>query len=766
MMAKKKPSNTAISKKSVDLGAGVRDLMDKLYSNTYMTTPKLGNDLTSITSDIDASLDKITNANLSAVGMPNISKLYSRAGVVDAQSDNSVVNGIENTFNDNMLMDSVLSSYMQNKYLKDLDDEIDTVCKYMPRLTEALETRKDNVLSADHFSKDFLTIKNKQIQYNNETFTDQINQLKDKYNLAEFVEDIYSNASKYGERFIYVVPYHKALNKLLNTKSQTRIATLHTEGGKIITEDCSLGQIDAIPFPADLKIDQSKLAGLHVSVELSQSNVIESAIDEMSMAKKKLKVVNESALNYFSEASKEKNNSKTIKFDSTLDNTLNVDGINDDDIPGSDGLIDPSKQQKKDPINDKFPGCVVKILDRCKVIPIYIEDMCLGYYYIEFKDSESDMINYTDQINNPMGSVQTDLNKSILDMDDNLKQDNMLKYISSQISQFIDAKFINNNQDLRKEIYMILKHNDIYNNPNGAAFKVTFIPPEDMVHVAFTKDEKTHRGISDLSKSLIPAKLYSCLYITNTLMILTRGSDKRVYYVKNQVDTNISKVLLNTINQIKKSNFGIRQIENINNILNITGRFNDYVIPLSPAGDAPVQFEVMQGQTVDVKTDLMNMLEEMAINSTDVPLELIQARQSIDYAVQLTMTNSKFLRKVYNRQAKYQVILSSLVTKLFNAEYNTTYDLEVTLPPPMFLNIANTNQLIINTKEYVDSIVDFETTNIEDDTLAIAYFKRDLMEYYLGSHINLSAHNEIFERAKIKAEKDRKVDTEESSNGT
>ena len=92
---------------------------------------------------------------------------------------------------------------------------------------------------------------------------------------------------------------------------------------------------------------------------------------------------------------------------------------------------------------------------------------------------------------------------------------------------------------------------------------------DDMEHVYFKMNDETHRGISDLHKALFPATLYSAMYITNCIWTMTRSQDKRVYYVKQTVDTNISKTLLNTINQIKKGNMNIRQIENINHILNI-----------------------------------------------------------------------------------------------------------------------------------------------------------------------------------------------------
>lgn len=88
--------------------------------------------------------------------------------------------------------------------------------------------------------------------------------------------------------------------------------------------------------------------------------------------------------------------------------------------------------------------------------------------------------------------------------------------------------------------------------------------------------------------------------------------------------------------------------------------FNDYIIPRGPSGNSPIDFEVMQGQSVEYQTEFMTMLEEMSVNSTDVPMEMIQMRNSVDYSSQLTMSSSKFLRKVYNRQSKFQMNLTRI----------------------------------------------------------------------------------------------------------
>jgi hypothetical protein len=274
-----------------------------------------------------------------------------------------------------------------------------------------------------------------------------------------------------------------------------------------------------------------------------------------------------------------------------------------------------------------------------------------------------------------------------------------------------------------------------------------------MVHAYFDKDPNTNRGISGLLRALFPAKLYSCLYISNVITILTRGQDKRVYYVKQSVDTNIAGVLLSTINQIKKSNFGLRQIENLNNIMNITGRWNDYIIPRSPNGDAPVEFEVMQGQNVEIKTDLMNILEEMAVNSTDVPLEVIQARQQLDYATHYTMSNTKFLRKVYNRQSKFKKISDKVLTKIYDAEFECDDIVDTTLPPPMYLNLINTGQIFQSTNEMAQNTVDMWAGDQPEEVQA--NFSRSVKKYYLSTFLPIDELEKMLDAAKMQAAKDK-----------
>lgn len=680
----------------LDLVRSVQDNMDSLYRNTYISQSNNTRDLNTLKQNIDTSIDSIINNNIESVGIPNISQLYNRINQKNSKGDNkssSVTNEIESLFDNKNITDGLMFSFNENKYLKEYDEEIDLICKYMPKLEEALDAKKDNVLSADNFSKDFINVINTSNIKEEAAFQDRIDNIKKTYKLLDLFEDCYDNTAKYGEQFIYIVSYEKAFNRMMSVKEN------------VLNESCIINE----SFSTTYK-NEEQVVYNGVDLELNISGILESALNTY----KSMSTVLE----------------KTT-FEKTVDDNLEFETLDT-----NDGFIDMDKA-KKSKSKIKVPGCIVKKLKRENVIPIYIEDMCMGYYYIEceFKEIFNNNLNYMNS-GNILRNGKLDANNDV-----NHKE-TAIRNLSSKLSSFIDRKFINANQDLKKEIYMILKHNEAFNNNESVKMKVTFIPVEDMVHMYFKKDQNTNRGISDLDNALLPAKLYTSLYLNNTLGILTRGHDKRVYYVKQNVDTNISKVLLNTINQIKKSNYGARELTNIKNLYNLQGSFNDFIIPVGPTGDSPINFEVMQGQDIDPKTELLEMYEEMAISSTDIPYEFIQSRHQVDYAVRLTTTNGKFLRKVFKRQAIVERIFSEIITKIYNTEYGENDTLDMILPPPAYLNIVNTNHMLQNVNDLVSQILEMEMADEEDERIRATYSKK-LKHHYLSTYLDMKSINTI-----------------------
>ena len=752
-MAKDKKHNSTnnIIKKLTDT---VQNSLDYLYQKTYYSQPNNKQDIENIKNKLDDSIDNIVSVNKNNTGNSTMSTLYSRiqqTGISNLGGPNDEGGKkLEELINDNQVIESGLMGFVNNTTtVFDYDNKIDTILKYMPKLQEALDTRKDNVLSADHFSKDFINITSSSINNDDATYNEHIKYIKETYKIQDLVDEIYDNAAKYGEAFVYNIPYKKAVVRLLRNKNNTR-ADLNIKEGTIITES---GNIAMDVIPKDLTVKDFAAAGYDdIQVEFSQG-LITSIIENTVKYEKGVKILNEMSLNYENanvseEAILEKaeNVRDVIKgqFQHTIKDDLSFEGFDD---RGQEGLIDKNKKKDNDDKYINVPGTIIRILERKHVIPIYIEEYCFGYYYIEIEGPYNPIGDY-DKMQDPTMSLKG--SNSILStnsmMDQSQKQNNIIRYISNQISKLIDAKFINTNQDLRQEIYTILKYNQDNNSSKMNKIRVTFIPPDDMEHVYFKMNKDTHRGISDLDKSMFPATLFSSMYITHTIWNMTRAQDKRVYYVNQNVDTNISKTLINTIDQIKKGNFGIRQIDNINHILNITGMFNDYIIPRGPSGP-PIDFEVMQGQSVEYQTELMNMLEEAAVNACEVPMEMIQMRNSVDYASQLTMSSSKFLRKVYNRQSKFQKPISNIINKIYNNEFDDNIVLSVILPPPMFLNLTNTNQMMTNVNEYSQSVAQLILDPDEEEPIKNEVI-REINKFHLGTYLNIPELEDIAHSAK------------------
>lgn len=756
--------------------SAVDNIMNSISKYTYYSPDDNDGAINALNKKINGSINAIVNNNMDTVGVPNISKLYTRLANTSKVKNNPTMRGkdLEEIFDNNPIVDGLEESFMQNTYLRELDDEIDSVCKYMPKLQEALDTKRDNVLCAEHFSKDFLSMKTENID-DEMLFKDRTDSLKKVYNLLTFVTDVYDNASKYGEDFIYVVPYKKAIAKLLKDKPNTALASIRMEGSTITisegatqvyseklttitesTSEISTGSSSRTEKRSNIFGEKERFG---IDVEIDESNIIFSAVKGVESAYKKLQKITEASL--FSESSnvidtvsvkadldtpfkdkilKDTDITGNLSFDGVADNKRRNDGL---DGTASDGLINDKKLPK---IN--VPGCVLKRLDHTQVCPIYIDDMCMGYYYLELVDGATfdTLYGLTSMISDPMVSSNYDKAGTLWNSVEMDHQDQAVRYLASRLSEYIDKKFVNNNQDLRKEIYMILKSNDIFNNPITSKLRITFVPPDEMIHVYFKMDPRTHRGISDLDKALMPAKIYCANYLTNALQNMTRGYDKRVYYVKQTVETNIAKTLLNTITQIKKNDMNIRHFRSINTVLGMTGRFNDYIIPENSSGESPIRMETIQGNPAQIDSDLQNALEEMAVNATDVPLELIQARQSMQFATEYSMSSIKFLRKIFKRQSQYEVFLSRMVTKLYNCEYNENVEVEVILPPPVFLNITNSTQVIENARAYVETIVNIDLGENPDPEVKRLYFKK-LMDEAVGTYINIDQNKDFLNEA-------------------
>lgn len=754
-------------KKQLDI---ISKKINGLYKDTYITRPDDKNNLDDVMDNLDIAVNRL--ASMDNDNVATMSELIRRIDKKDKTTFDKLTGSLSDMFNDNNLIGELFANTDMYKYIAAENYNYDMICKYLPKLNIALEIMRDNVLSSDNFSNRFLNPKS--VYSSKEEialFTANTDRLERRYGLSDFLSDLYLDTSKYGETFVYLVPYTKAFERLLTSaryrangmvsrstsltyyesedsfwKDKESIICLN-EGfnkGKEFKE--YLGNIDNSSLIIEEYNDKINYGG--VRLHFNYSGVALNPVNEIAVSQESVKNIREAVSSIFTEAGRRKSEGNLAsEYDKLSQAAYDSDGL----------IVDNMEKDIK--IDKNINGSVLEMIPRQDIIPVYIGNTCLGYYYFEIKEDKGVCGYCGGHHMTPMISNAT-AHQYEMSSD---QEEIAIRYISSKISQSIDSKFINANKDLKEEIYAVLRYNEKFDIARTNDIGITFIPAEDMIHCYFKQDKDTHRGISDLRDALIPAMLYILLYLSDIIGKITRGSDKRVYYVKQNVEQNVARTMMNVINQIKKGNMGMRQIESMNNILNIVGKYNDYIIPLGPSGDPPVQFEVMQGQQIETPTDLMDKMEEMAVNSTGTPFEMVNSTFQQDFAVRFSMSNTRFLKMVYERQRRTANIFSIIYTRLYNNEFNEEYsEIKIKLPPPVYLTMTNNQQLMDNVSQMADKLIEIELYNEEDEVKN--EFKKLYIRDTLGTYIDYDFVNDLVETAKVNVESQKPPATEDGEN--
>lgn len=745
MANNRKSSNNSV-RQNINLTQGMNSLrrqMKGIYKDTYSTNPNVKDDIERLSNSIEDRINNVIDRNTSA-DVANLSRLYSIAKLRGSM-DGQMQHNIEDFFNDPALSQQLMDSYMQNKWIVELDNEIDVVCKYMPKLMECVNAIKDSMLTADNFEKDYLTFHTKDLTSSElPAFNAKIANIMKKYKIYTKADLWAKNTIMYGEQFVYRVPYKKALSILLNNKA--KYPTSYHEGVEVsLLESGNIPKKMAndpnVKVFAESFANNPELKDCNIKLEICTDSILASAVNESTKMRKAIAIAEQTSVQ---EAYKFLNEASSFNPDQTRSMFEMPKKNNKKESTSSEGLI--NSQEYIHPDDMKVPGCLVKDLKRSNIILLYMDDICLGYYYIEFfsKEDESTLTSSIFTNNSFKTNPSYATGSRVQDMQNQVRSvDNLLKYLAYSIASNLDQKFINNNTDIRDEIYAVLKYNEVLNAATLDRIRVTYIAPDDIQHFMLEEDPETHRGLSKLLYSLIPAKLWACLTIADTIAMLTRGQDHRVYYVRQNVEQNIAQTLINVINQIKKQNFNIMQIESMNSILGIIGKYNDFVVPVGPSGDYPVQMEVMQGQDINPQSDFLEKLEEQTINATGFPIEYINSRNTVDFASQLTMTNTKVMRMIFKCQAKFEKDMGELMTVLYNNEdgeddKNKKYvQVECVLPSPITLTINNLSQLIEIISQQADqfSQLEYPDDNDENVNLKRNIYKQKYIKYKLGTYV-------------------------------
>src|SRR5574344_466815 len=132
--------------------------VDKLYQTTYQSRMDDKKDMDSIIGSIDDSMDSLLS-KINGQSVTDISSLYLRAqNKTDTGPVSELNKSLSNVFDENrQIIDSINVDNIR-KSIQAEDYQYELICKYMTKLEDALAIKKDNVLSSDNFTKEFINI--------------------------------------------------------------------------------------------------------------------------------------------------------------------------------------------------------------------------------------------------------------------------------------------------------------------------------------------------------------------------------------------------------------------------------------------------------------------------------------------------------------------------------------------------------------------------------------------------------------------------------
>jgi hypothetical protein len=358
----------------------------------------------------------------------------------------------------------------------------------------------------------------------------------------------------------------------------------------------------------------------------------------------------------------------------------------------SDGTLDLNS---KDSDFSGLKECYVQLIDPRKIIPIKILDQTIGYYYVHESELKVKKSPFSMNVKLAPGSTS-----DIKDV-----ENAFLSKVTDKIVKGFDKKFLEKNVKFKELILNALIYNDVYNKQ----LKFQFIPVDYITEFNVNPDENGN-GTSIILPSLFYAKLYLSLLIFKMITIITKSNDQKIYYVRQSgLDNNVANKIQDVARSIKEKNINFMDLMNYNSMISKVGAARDVFMPVGRSGERGIEFDVLQGQDVQLNTELMELLRSSFINATGVPSVIMNYINEADYAKTLVMANAKFLARVVNYQMDFNPAITEMYKKIIkfttDISEETVEEFEFTLATPKTLDTTNMADLIGNADQVVAAMI-------------------------------------------------------------
>lgn len=348
-------------------------------------------------------------------------------------------------------------------------------------------------------------------------------------------------------------------------------------------------------------------------------------------------------------------------FDRVMNDSIYMEDGNEDD----DTAIRRDTNMSISPEFENIKGIYLKILPGTKLIPIRVDRIVIGYYYISDltrpeeagERKNSGMSGYT--LRSPSVGYDT------------FSPDRMFcEKLATKIINNFNLKFMKDNISLHQQIVSILQSHKF----NEAMMRFVFIPAEHVIQCTINKDGMG-KGHSMLEPGLVTARMYMFLKLY-TVLYQINNSNIRVYNVRmSGIDKNYKQFIQETMRKFASRRVTATDIFNYRSSMTKVTGSSELIMPLGAGDQAPVTVDNIPAAESPINLDLLNQFKNEAINSTPVPSLMVQTggESQIEFAKETELANTRFNTMI----SSYKIDFNRDITRLYRLILRWESDINV-----------------------------------------------------------------------------------------
>lgn len=193
-------------------------------------------------------------------------------------------------------------------------------------------------------------------------------------------------------------------------------------------------------------------------------------------------------------------------------------------------------------------------------------------------------------------------------------------------------------------------------------------------------------------------------------------------------------------------------------LINKVGNGNELNIPVGRSNERPIETEILQGQEIQLNSELLEMLKNSYILATGVPQAILNYLNEAEFAKVVEQNNTKMNGRVIGYQIDFNDPISNMYKKIMKSSTNideaVIENFRFTFQPPKITSgntKADAIQAFQTYADFMKSLMyDKEDALTEKQMVELREFVKLLAEDQLPM-INMEVIKDLMDKAKIKA---------------